>query len=267
MMKESFSTHKETKHKWKTPKRCLPHFRSIGSGAFAEDPSHQTRTGTTFHLCPASICTGPGLMTTIMRARPILPIENHQRDRMSSLAISGIAFAFVFGGALTGMFLRAKLPKEQLTPEARDVVKLAMGTVATMSAVVLGLLVSSAKTYYDTENRELMEMSTKIVLLDRILAHYGPDAKQARDSLRTSVVGLLDRVWGKGSARSLSSVTGEADVIYDTIQALSPHDDIQRSLQGRALSVAIDVGQTRFLMTEQGSATVSIPLLLVVVFS
>jgi sensor histidine kinase regulating citrate/malate metabolism len=95
---------------------------------------------------------------------------------MSSLTISAIALTCVLGGALVGMLLRATLPKEQLSPESRDVVKLAMGTVATMSAIILGLLVSSAKGYYDTENRELTEMSTKIILLDRILAHYGPEA-------------------------------------------------------------------------------------------
>src|SRR5262249_40528115 len=116
--------------------------------------------------------------------------------------------------------------------------------------------------------RELIEMSTKIVLLDRVLAHYGPEAKQARDLLRTSVSSLLDHVWGSGSARSSKfGLTGEGEVIYDSIQELSPHDDIQRSLQNQALSVAIDVGQPRLLMMEQGSATVSIPLLLVVVFS
>src|SRR5262245_943908 len=99
------------------------------------------------------------------------------------------------------MFLRATLPKEQLTPESRDVVKLSMGTVATMSAVVLGLLVASAKGYYDTESRELTEMSSKIVLLDRMLAYYGPEAKNARDLLKETVAAMPDRIWQKNSSQ------------------------------------------------------------------
>jgi hypothetical protein len=187
---------------------------------------------------------------------------------MSSVAIAGIAFGFVFGGALVGVLLRATLPKQQLIPESRDVVKLAMGVIATMTAVVLGMLVASAKGYYDTQSRELTEMSAKIVLLDRILAYYGPDAKQARDALRGSVEQMLDRVWSQDSQKSSKLELGGAGAaVYDRIQNLSPQNDTQRSLQGRALGLAMDVGQTRLLMYEQATTSVSAPLLLVVVFS
>src|SRR5262245_53341656 len=103
---------------------------------------------------------------------------------MSSVTISVIVFSCVFGGALLGMFLRQTLPKEQLSAESRDVVKLAMGTIATMTAVILGLLVASAKAYYDSQSHEVTEVSAQVVLLDRILAHYGPETKTARDQLR-----------------------------------------------------------------------------------
>ena len=106
---------------------------------------------------------------------------------MSSLEISFITLAVVFGGALLGIALRAVLPEQQLTGESRDVVKLGMGLIATMAALVLGLLIASAKSSYDTQNAELTEMASKAVLLDRILAHYGPEAKEARDMLRSSV--------------------------------------------------------------------------------
>ncbi len=187
---------------------------------------------------------------------------------MNSLAISGIVFAFVFGGALLGILLRATLPKEHLSSESRDVVKLAMGTIATMTAVVLGLLVASAKGFYDEQSRELTEMSSRIVLLDRVLAHYGPEAKDARDLLRDSVVRMLDRVWRKDAAQTAKlEPAGGGEVVFDKIQELSPQNDAQRSLQGRALGLAIEVGQTRLLMFEQASTSISKPLLLVVVFS
>ena len=94
---------------------------------------------------------------------------------MSSIGISAIVFACVFGGAMFGVFLRAVLPEHHWNPESKDVVKLGMGLVATMCALILGLLVSSAKSYFDTQSSELTEMSSKIVMLDRLLAHYGPE--------------------------------------------------------------------------------------------
>lgn len=187
---------------------------------------------------------------------------------MSSLSIAAIAFACVFGGALVGVLLRATLPKQHLVPESRDVVKLAMGVIATMTAVVLGLLVASAKGYYDTQSRELTEMSAKVVMFDRILAHYGPEAKEARDLLRSSVVDMINRTWPKDSSQPAHlEPFGSGALIYEKVQALTPQNDFQRSLQSRALALAMDVGQTRMLMFEQASTSVSVPLVLVVVFS
>ena len=93
---------------------------------------------------------------------------------MNALAISAIVFVCVYGGALLGFWLRTVLPKHHLSPASQDLVKVGMGTIATMTALVLGLLVASAKNSYDTESRGLTEMSAKVILLDRILAHYGP---------------------------------------------------------------------------------------------
>jgi hypothetical protein len=187
---------------------------------------------------------------------------------MSSLTISLIVFACVFGGALFGMLLRTSLPNEYLSPESRDVIKLAMGIIATMTAVVLGLLVASAKAYYDTQSRELTEMSAQIVLLDRVLAHFGPEAKDARDQVRSSVVRMLDKLWPKDSAQSANvEPAGAAEVVFDKIQELSPQNDAQRSLQSRALDLAVEVGRTRWLMFEQASIPISRPMLFVVVFS
>ena len=187
---------------------------------------------------------------------------------MNSLALSGIVFVCVFSGSLLGVLLRASLPKDHLSPESRDVVKLAMGTIATMTAVVLGLLVASAKGYYDNQSRELTEMSARVVLLDRILAHYGPEAKDARDELRVTVSRLLDRLWTRPfAAPSRAEPSRASEVAFDKIQELSPRNDVQRSLQARALSLAMEIGETRWLMFEQASTSISTPMLLVVIFA
>jgi hypothetical protein len=100
------------------------------------------------------------------------------------VTIGGIAFACVFGGALLGMLLRRALPAHHLSTDSKDVMKLGMGLVGTMAALALGLLLASAKSAYDAQADELRQMSATVLLLDRALAHYGPEGKEARDLLR-----------------------------------------------------------------------------------
>ena len=116
---------------------------------------------------------------------------------MSSITISFIVFACVFGGALLVILLRAVLPQNHLSAESKDIVKLGMGLVGTMAALVLGLLVASAKGSYDAQIGELTQGSTNILLLDRLLAQYGPETKEARALLRAAVVRVLDQTWPK----------------------------------------------------------------------
>ena len=120
---------------------------------------------------------------------------------MSPIGISWIVFACVFGGALLGILLRGFLPEHYLDAESKNVVNLGMALIATLSALVLGLLIASAKGSYDAQGGEVIEMSADIILLDRILARYGPEAGDARRVLRATAV-ALDRSWSAGTSRS-----------------------------------------------------------------
>jgi hypothetical protein len=184
---------------------------------------------------------------------------------MSSITISLIVFACIFGGALLGIFLHTSLPQHHLAADSKDIVKLGMGLVGTMAALVLGLLVASAKGSYDAQSAELTQLSVNIALLDRGLALYGPETKETRDLLRGAVVRILDQMWSKdGTAASPVAPSG-GEVLYERIQALSPKNDTQRSLQGQALSIVVDIAKTRWLMYAQQATSVSIPLLVVLV--
>src|ERR1700758_4917219 len=110
---------------------------------------------------------------------------------MGPLAVSGIVFACVLGGILLGMILRAILPEEHLSAESKDVVKLGVGLIGTLTALVLGLLVASAKGSFDTQKNGLAQLSGNVIYLDRTLARYGPEAKEARDMLRESVDDMI----------------------------------------------------------------------------
>ncbi|HET9374082.1 MAG TPA: hypothetical protein VFO40_03870 [Chthoniobacterales bacterium] len=186
---------------------------------------------------------------------------------MNSISISLIVFACAIGGALIGLLLGAVLPPPHLSGDSKELVRLGMGLIATMTAILLGLLIASAKTFYDTQNSELTEMSAKVILLDRVLAHYGPEAKEARDVLQAAVTRLFDAMSQGGRQKSqMTSTPSGAEILYEKIQELSPQNVTQHSLQTEALSLVIDLGKTRWLMFEQGSTSVSLPLLVVVIF-
>src|SRR5271167_583287 len=114
---------------------------------------------------------------------------------MSPTAIACIVLACVFGGALLGMALHRILPEHHLTADSKDVIKLGIALTATMSALVLALLISSAKGSYDTQRNEITQLSASVILLDRVLAHYGPEAKEARVLLRRTATGMIERIW------------------------------------------------------------------------
>ena len=123
---------------------------------------------------------------------------------MSPIATSSIVSAFVFGGALLGMYLRRVLPEDHLSDDSKDVVKMGMGLVATMCALVLSLVISSAKGSFDALSSEITGASSKIILLDRTLARYGAETKEARAQLRSAILGVLDRMESQKSDLSFA---------------------------------------------------------------
>lgn len=185
---------------------------------------------------------------------------------MSAIAISIIVFGCVFGGALIGMALRNHLPQHHLAADSRDVVKLGIGLIGTMAALVLGLLVSSAKESYDTQRSELTQMSANLILLDRLLVHYGPEADGARKLLRQIAVSTLHQLWPEEDTAAQPPTASVGDAYFDKIQELAPRNDAERALQSQAESMSINLGQLRWLLFEQSGSALSMPMLVVLVF-
>src|SRR5881398_2532410 len=114
---------------------------------------------------------------------------------MNSAITGAVVFACLFGAGLLGVRVRAALPEDHLSSDTKDAVKVGMGLVATMAALVLGLLVASTKGTYDTQKSEVTQMAAKIVFLDRVLANYGPETAKTRELLRGSVGSAINRMW------------------------------------------------------------------------
>jgi hypothetical protein len=186
---------------------------------------------------------------------------------MSSLEICVAAFALVFGGALLGAFLNSKLPEHHLNADNKEVVRLAMALVGTLTGMALGLLIGSAKTYYDTQADELTRVSANVALLGGLLHHYGPDAQSAQESLRSAVERVLAENWpqqGSGDGK-LASKAGHIPEVYDQLRALAPKDEEHRMMQTEALNLLRNLAQLRWLIIAQTGSTVLHPLLFVMI--
>ncbi len=189
---------------------------------------------------------------------------------MSPLTISCIVFACIVGGTLLGMFLQGRLPEHHLSSESKDVVKLGMGLIGTMTALVLGLLIASAKGSFDTQRNGLAQLAGNVVFLDRTLARYGTETKDAREMLRASVADMIHRTWPgedtqSGHTEPPSGTEGRYEGMFDKIGELSPKNDTQRALQAEAMKTATDMAQARWLLFAQKGSSIPTPFLVVMV--
>src|SRR5262245_9019241 len=114
---------------------------------------------------------------------------------MTALTIALITFALTFGCAWIGTAVRSALPAPHLSKESQDVVRLGMGLVATMTALLLGLVTAAAKGSYDSQDTAIKNSAASIVTLDRMLARYGPETTPARELLLATVKTRVDEVW------------------------------------------------------------------------
>lgn len=186
---------------------------------------------------------------------------------MAAHSVALLVFGSLFGAALVGMRIRAWLPGHHLNNEAKDSVRIAMGTVATMAALVLGLLVASTKGTYDAERNESTQLASRIIYLDRVLAMYGPEAALARTELKEATVSMIQRMWPDepGAKVELEPNDAWADALPKAVYGLAPKDDVQRQYKEQATEMVDDLAQTRWLLYAQAETSVSRAMLLVVV--
>jgi hypothetical protein len=134
--------------------------------------------------------------------------------------------------------MRALLPEEHLSAESKDVVKLGMGLIGTMTALVLGLLIASAKSSFDTQRNGLAQLAANVIMLDRCLAHYGTESKDAREMLRASVADMLQKTWpeeysASGRTEMRSDTEGRYEGLIEKLQELTPKNEVQRAFKRR----------------------------------
>ena len=189
---------------------------------------------------------------------------------MDSFIITLISAVSIFGGAILGMGLQRRLPDYRSNQEMQDLVKISAGTIATLTALVLGLLVSSAKSSYDAVNTDLVQGGAKFILLDRSLARYGPEAKAVREQLKLALAGAIERLWPKEKTgitalTALERANG-TELVQDKLSELTPKNEAQRQALAQSQQILSDLSQTRWLLVEQAQSKLPTPFLLILIF-
>jgi hypothetical protein len=174
---------------------------------------------------------------------------------MSPIVISLIALAIMFGGTLLGMFLRPLLQEHHLSGDSKDAMKLGTGMIATMAALVLSLLISSAKGTFDVWTNEFKHSGVRVSLLDHTLAQYGPETREARDIVRRTLISQIQRIWPADKTTMAQDKVGQFESgmenLEEKLQQLSPRNDKERRLHSQALQIINEMNQARLLLIEQ----------------
>ena len=192
---------------------------------------------------------------------------------MSPIAVSLTIFCCVFGGVLMGMWLRSILPTHHLDTESRDTVKVGIGLIATMTALVLGLVTAAAKSSFDSGSAAVKQAAMNVLTVDRVLARYGPETGDIRKGMKELLGARVDEIWSHGlseinkiNPRSATTGFATTEEVAEAIRGLKPRDDSQRTAQARASDLIEAVVQARWLAALGGKSSVPVPFLSIMVF-
>jgi hypothetical protein len=172
-------------------------------------------------------------------------------------------------GVFLGMLLRARLPASQLSHDTREVVRLGAGLLATLAAVVISLMIASARSSYDTQDGHFRQLAAYLVETDQLLAQYGPEAIQVRILMRQALPSAIDRIWReetKASQNSAFTSASLAEQIYNAIDALSPANAAQQALKLRIAQASTEIAHTRLLMFADSDKPLLTPFFLILIF-
>lgn len=187
---------------------------------------------------------------------------------MRPLIISAITFALAFGAALCAVYFRKIIAADHLREDVKDVVRLSTGIIGTIAALVLGLLIASAKNSYDARVTQFKQITTNVILLDLLLEQYGPAAQNLRGTLRIGLPMMVERITNEGRSGKPApfETIPEAQRFINSIQTLKPATEAQHALQTRIVDAAVQLAQSRLALFTQSHESIPAPFLTILIF-
>jgi hypothetical protein len=189
---------------------------------------------------------------------------------MQPIGTGVVVFLCTFGGALLGVWLRSRLPEHHLDDASRDTVKVGIGLIATMTALILGLVTASAKSSFDALDAAVKHTAADLLSLDRALARYGPETAELRGALKATIADRIDLIWTPDAARRVlrpsSTEAQEVELLAARLRQLKPQTDDQRWLHSRAAEVGESMLEARWFMFAGLGSSIPRPFLGILLF-
>jgi hypothetical protein len=189
---------------------------------------------------------------------------------MTSTVAFLASFVSILIGTAIGMVLKRYLPKDLFEGGSKEAIRLGAGFLATLAALVIGLMIASAKNSYDSQATNIRQLGTKAVLVDQMLTKYGPEARETRTLLRETIPSATARIWqenGSGNGGGSTFVlSGTGERFYNAVEGLRPASDEEASLKSRIIQLTTELGRTRLLVFTQNDNAIPVPFFVVLVF-
>ena len=179
-----------------------------------------------------------------------------------------LSFASIIAGIFVGMKLRGRIPAPRAGHDTKEVIRLGAGLLATLAAVVISLMIASAKSSYDTQDTHFRQLAAYLVEADQLLAQYGPEAIPVRQLMRKNVPAAMERIWNeRATALQNTAFTANslAETLHAAVEALTPVNDAQRSLKPRIVQASNEIARTRLLIFADGDKPVLTPFMLILI--
>jgi hypothetical protein len=187
---------------------------------------------------------------------------------MINLIIGLISFAAIFGGVLFGRFAAGRLPGHHLSSETQSAVTVSVAVIGTLSALVLGLMITSANSSFSARSDEVRELSLQLIRMDRNLKRYGPEADDARAKLREWAIAKTQQLFPeKGQPRASSEKTiAMLESVQDAVLALTPKDERQKYLRTLCATLSSTLIQARWSLEQRTGHSTPVPFLVLLIF-
>jgi hypothetical protein len=187
---------------------------------------------------------------------------------MINIIIGAISFAAIFGGVLIGRHAARRLPGHHLNSETQSAVTVSVAVIGTLSALVLGLMISAANSSFSARTDKVRELSLQLIRIERNLRRYGPEADDVRAKLRAWATAKTQQLFpekGQPSPPSQTTIV-MLESVQDALLVLTPKDERQTYLRNLCVTLSSNLIQARWSLETRSGYSIPVPFLVLLVF-
>jgi hypothetical protein len=190
-----------------------------------------------------------------------------------------IVLLTLLGSSALGMLVQRFLSERHTSHDTIALIHHVVVMLFTFAALVLGLLITSAKSSFDQVDNTVRSFAIRLIELDQVLREYGGEVDPIRSLLHTYAATVITTTWIKAPQSKLeyqakqpsdSVKSPELEDLSNSIRLkireLDPKDAMHRQLASECQRLMEQVVHIRWMLIEQRHTSISAPFYLVLVF-